>query len=90
MRIRMSRSMALAVLSLSTAGAQQNPYASPQDVRAAEPNYQLHCAFCHGRGDDGFAANLKSPRLPHAPSDAAMFQIIPFCIGGVLWHRIGV
>lgn len=42
----------------------------------AERNYQLHCAFCHGQGDDGFAANLKSPRLPQAPTDAAMFNII--------------
>ncbi len=50
-----------------------------QDV---ERNYQLHCAFCHGRGDDGFAANLKSPRLPHAPSDAALFQIIQNGIPG--------
>ena len=64
------------------AGAQQNPYASREDIRAAEPNYQLHCAFCHGRGDDGMAANLKSPRLPHAPSDAAMFQVIQNGIPG--------
>jgi len=69
-------------LGLWCASAQQNPYASPQDIRAAEPNYQLHCAFCHGRGDDGMAANLKSPRLPHAPSDAAMFQVIQNGITG--------
>jgi putative heme-binding domain-containing protein len=59
------------LLALGTAAAQN-----------AERNYQLHCAFCHGRGDDGMAANLKSPRLPHAPSDAAMFQVIKNGIAG--------
>ncbi len=49
---------------------------------AAERNYQWHCAFCHGRGDDGMAANLKSPKLPHAPSDAALFQVIQNGIPG--------
>jgi putative heme-binding domain-containing protein len=52
------------------------------DLLAAERNYQWHCAFCHGRGDDGMAANLKSPRLPHAPSDAALFQVIKNGIPG--------
>lgn len=50
-----------------------------QDV---ERTYQLHCAFCHGRGDDGFASNLRVPRLPRAPSDTTLFQIIQNGIPG--------
>jgi putative heme-binding domain-containing protein len=66
----MKRAMMAALLAASAARSQQ------PDMQAAERNYQLHCAFCHGRGDDGMAANLKSPRLPHAPSDAALYNVI--------------
>jgi putative heme-binding domain-containing protein len=45
-------------------------------LKAGKTQYEFHCAFCHGRGDDGFAANLVSPRLPHAPSDASLVNII--------------
>jgi len=70
-RIRIILHLAAACLA-----AQPHPALTPEEQRAADRNYQFHCAFCHGRGDDGMAANLKSPRLPHAPTDAAMFQII--------------
>lgn len=38
--------------------------------------YQFHCAFCHGKGDDGMAANLVSANLVHAPTDAALIGVI--------------
>jgi cytochrome c oxidase cbb3-type subunit III len=38
--------------------------------------YQFHCAFCHGKGDDGFAANLVTPNLVHAPTDTSLLNII--------------
>jgi len=82
MKNRILRSLAAAALSLSAAQAQGNPFATADDIRAAEGLYQFHCSFCHGRGDDGMAANLKNPRLPHAPSDGALFQIIRAGIPG--------
>jgi putative heme-binding domain-containing protein len=56
--------------------AQNLPPLAPADRRDAEAAYQFHCAFCHGRGDDGFAANLVTPRLPHAPTDSSLVAII--------------
>ena len=38
--------------------------------------YQFHCAFCHGKGDDGMAANLVTPNLVHAPTDSSLLNII--------------
>lgn len=38
--------------------------------------YQFHCSFCHGKGDDGMAANLVTPNLVHAPTDASLVNII--------------
>ena len=51
-------------------------------LAAGKTAYEVHCAFCHGRGDDGFAANLVSPNLPHAPSDNSLFNIIKNGIPG--------
>jgi putative heme-binding domain-containing protein len=44
--------------------------------------YEFHCAFCHGKGDDGMAANLMTPNLVHAPTDAALVNIIRNGISG--------
>ena len=51
-------------------------------LAAGKKLYEYHCAFCHGRGDDGFAANLVSPRLPHAPTDSSLFNTIKNGIPG--------
>jgi putative heme-binding domain-containing protein len=67
-------------LSLWAAQAQM-----PKDaagLAAGKKLYEYHCAFCHGRGDDGFAANLVSPRLPHAPTDGSLFNVIKNGIPG--------
>lgn len=45
-------------------------------LQAGMKSYQFHCAFCHGKGDDGFAANLVSPNLVHAPTDSSLLNII--------------
>jgi len=50
--------------------------ADAASLKAGKTHYEFHCAFCHGKGDDGFAANLVSPRLPHAPSDSSLLNII--------------
>lgn len=44
--------------------------------------YQFHCAFCHGKGDDGMAANLVSPNLVHAPTDSSLVALIRTGIPG--------
>ena len=51
-------------------------------LAAGKKIYEFHCAFCHGKGDDGFAANLVSPNLLRAPSDNALFNIIKNGIPG--------
>ena len=51
-------------------------------AQEGERLYKFHCAFCHGKGDDGFAANLVSPKLVHAPSDGALINIIKNGIPG--------
>ncbi len=51
-------------------------------LSAGKKLYEFHCAFCHGKGDDGMAANLMSANLPHAPSDTALFNILKNGIPG--------
>ncbi|NDJ11202.1 MAG: hypothetical protein EBY17_08420 [Acidobacteriia bacterium] len=51
-------------------------------AQQGEKLYKFHCAFCHGKGDDGMAANLVSPKLPHAPSEAALINLIKNGIPG--------
>ncbi len=60
----------------ATLAAQNLPPLAPGDQRDAERSYQFHCAFCHGKGDDGFAGNLVNPRLPHAPTDSSLMNVI--------------
>jgi cytochrome c oxidase cbb3-type subunit 3 len=67
-------------LSLSTAQAQLPKDAA--SLAAGKKLYEYHCAFCHGRGDDGFAANLVNPYLPHASTDNALFNTIKNGIPG--------
>ena len=45
-------------------------------LSAGMTQYQIHCSFCHGRGDDGFAANLVAPNLVHAPTDSSLINLI--------------
>ena len=51
-------------------------------LAAGKKLYEFHCAFCHGKGDDGMAANLMSANLLHAPSDTALFNILKNGIPG--------
>src|SRR5258708_437187 len=77
----MSRKLpAFLFLSLWAAQAQMPKDAA--SLAAGKKLYEYHCAFCHGRGDDGFAANLVSPRLPHAPTDSSLFNVIKNGIPG--------
>jgi len=51
-------------------------------LQAGLKSYQFHCAFCHGKGDDGMAANLVTPNLVHAPTDTSLLNIIRSGISG--------
>jgi len=77
--------MRFTILSLWCALALSGQIQAPTDeasLREGHTLYQFHCAFCHGKGDDGMAANLVSPNLVHAPTDSALLNIIRNGIGG--------
>lgn len=71
--------MRLILIGLSLVAGAWAQAKAPTDaasLSAGMTQFQIHCAFCHGRGDDGFAANLVSPNLVHAPTDTALLGII--------------
>ncbi|HYW45620.1 MAG TPA: c-type cytochrome [Bryobacteraceae bacterium] len=70
------------LLVLSAWAAQAQIPKDPASLAAGKKLYEYYCAFCHGKGDDGFAANLMSPQLPHAPTDNALINIIRSGIPG--------
>lgn len=73
------------LLGLWIAVAMSAQVKAPSDeasLRAGHTLYQFHCAFCHGKGDDGMAANLVSPNLVHAPTDSSLVNIIRNGIAG--------
>lgn len=77
--------MRCTILSLWFAVATFAQIKAPSDeasLRNGHTLYQFHCSFCHGKGDDGMAANLVSPNLVHAPTDSSLVNIIRNGIGG--------
>lgn len=71
--------MRLILIGLMFAGGVRAQLSAPLDkasLSEGKTQFEVHCAFCHGRGDDGFAANLVSPNLVHAPTDTALVSII--------------
>jgi cytochrome c oxidase cbb3-type subunit 3 len=77
--------MRLTILSLWFAVASFAQLKAPQDeasLRSGHTLYQFHCSFCHGKGDDGMAANLVTPNLVHAPTDSSLVNIIRSGIAG--------
>ena len=72
----------LIILSLSVVAAQAQLPKDAASLAAGKKLYEYHCAFCHGRGDDGFAANLVNPHLPHAPTDSSLFNVVKNGIPG--------
>jgi len=65
-------------VSLYAAGAQ-----SPADGSLGERLYLTQCAMCHGqKGEGGRGPTLARPKLPHAPDDDALRNIIRFGIAG--------
>ncbi|MBZ2186715.1 MAG: c-type cytochrome [Bryobacter sp.] len=77
--------MRLTILALWCALALSAQMKAPTDeasLREGLKLYQFHCSFCHGKGDDGMAANLVTPNLVHAPTDASLVNIIRNGIGG--------
>ncbi|MBM3759574.1 MAG: c-type cytochrome [Acidobacteria bacterium] len=73
------------ILSLWFAMAAFAQVKAPMDeasLRNGQTLYQFHCAFCHGKGDDGMAANLVTPNLVHAPTDSSLVNIIRVGIPG--------
>ena len=77
--------MRCTILSLWFAVATFAQIKAPSDeasLRKGHTLYQFHCSFCHGKGDDGMAANLVSANLVHAPTDSSLVNIIRNGIGG--------
>lgn len=72
----------LIILSLSVVAAQAQLPKDAASLAAGKKLYEYHCAFCHGRGDDGFAANLVNPHLPHVPTDSSLFNVVKNGIPG--------
>jgi cytochrome c oxidase cbb3-type subunit III len=71
--------MRITILSIWFAVATFAQMKAPTDeasLKNGHKLYQFHCSFCHGKGDDGMAANLVSPNLVHAPTDSALVNII--------------
>lgn len=68
--------IALALSAALMMRAQTNVPTDAASIAEGEKLYKFHCAFCHGRGDDGFAANLVQAQLRHAPSDGALVNIV--------------
>jgi putative heme-binding domain-containing protein len=74
------------VISTLAAGAVSQPpsrKANSPAVKAAPDQargkrlFEGHCARCHGmQGGGGTGANLRRPRLPRAPDDASLFDLI--------------
>lgn len=47
------------------------------DLAEGRSQFRIHCARCHGMlGEGGEGPSLKRPRLPHAPDDETLFQVI--------------
>jgi putative heme-binding domain-containing protein len=72
------------------AGAQDKAPGDPASLAAGKKLYEFHCAFCHGKGDDGMAANLVTPVLVHAPSDVALVSVIKNGLGGGMPGALGM
>src|SRR5512134_3600990 len=65
------------VIGVASPAGQPRPLAADRDLAPGKRLYQEHCALCHGgRGDDGPAANLTIPKLPHAPDDESLARLI--------------
>ena len=53
------------------------PPTTPEDLKAGERLFQIHCAYCHGTtGGGGRGATLTKTKLRHAPDDPALFKVI--------------
>ncbi len=70
------RSTILALCLALGLSAQSKAPSDEASLREGLKLYQFHCSFCHGKGDDGMAANLVTPNLVHAPTDAYLVNII--------------
>jgi cytochrome c oxidase cbb3-type subunit 3 len=62
--------------------AQDRAPTDAASLAEGEKLYKFHCSFCHGKGDDGMAANLVQAQLRHAPTDAGLVAIIRSGIPG--------
>jgi len=53
----------------------------PEDLAAGAHFYRTECAYCHGpHGEGGRGTTLARPRLPHAPDDKALSEVIEYGI----------
>ena len=84
---RSSLLVAVAILlgaaNLAIAQMQSLSTAGPTDVAAGKRIFQLQCAWCHGTdGAGGSGSILRGVKLRHAPTDAALIEILKAGIPG--------
>jgi putative heme-binding domain-containing protein len=59
------------------------PNLTAEDLAKGERLFVGHCAGCHGpKGDGGKGASLARPKLPRAPDDKTLYQVISRGIPG--------
>jgi putative heme-binding domain-containing protein len=88
--MRFTKFLLLAGLAASLAAAQQSAPSDEASLAAGKKLYEFHCSFCHGKGSDGFAANLVTPVLVHAPSDSSLVAVIKNGLGGGMPGALGM
>jgi putative heme-binding domain-containing protein len=55
----------------------ENPHNSPADLKRGEQLFLGHCGGCHGpKGEGGRGPYLARPKLPRAPDDRALFELV--------------
>lgn len=74
--------LTLAVLAAGAASRSTSSAAAPDQARGKRL-FEGQCARCHGmQGGGGTGANLRRPRLRHAPDDESLFNVIRRGIAG--------
>ena len=77
MRLRSGILLLFLGICFASRSGQPQSLVADKDLAQGKRLYQEHCSLCHGgRGDDGPAANLAVPKLPHAPDDESLARLI--------------
>lgn len=70
-------SVLVACTPLLSQNAESASHLTAEDFAQGERTYGSECSFCHGpKGEGAVGPVLAVPRLRHAPTDQALFQVI--------------